>query len=225
MGSENLHHKRKQQTRDALRRKISKREPYDIVLVVCEGKKTEPNYLQAFCDELKLSSANIKLVGLGASPLKIAEHALRKFNADKDYDRVYCIFDKDQHHCFHDALAKIKAHRERARNPVPIHAITSIPCFEYWLLLHFADSTRPYASAGGKSAGDQLLSEVKNHIKDYHKGDKTVFEKTKSNLETAIARAKKIHAQQAKNGTDNPSTNMFELIEYLSSIKIRNRLF
>ena len=46
MGSDDLFHKRKaKQTRD-LKRKKDKRAPYDKVLIVCEGGKTEPNYFQ-----------------------------------------------------------------------------------------------------------------------------------------------------------------------------------
>ena len=219
MGSENLHHKRKQRTRDSFKRKISRRAPYNVVLIVCEGEKTEPFYLRSLCSYLKLNSENVKVVGLGADPLKIVEHALKKYNETKDYDRVFCVFDKDQHTNYHDALIKIKTIRQRANKSVPIYSIASVPCFEYWLLLHFVDSTRPYNSAGSKSPGDLLLSEIKSHIKDYQKGCKDIFDKTKPYLQVAIARARKISTQQEINGTDNPSTNMHELVEYLSSIK------
>lgn len=219
MGTENLHHKRKQRTRDSFKRKISRRDTYDVVLIVCEGKKTEPYYLKAFCDDRKLNSANIKVVGVGADPLKIVDHALKEFNETKDYDRVFCVFDKDQHATYQDALHKIKTLRERIKNVIPIYGITSVPCFEYWILLHFVDSARPYNRAGKKSPGDLLLSEIKNYIKDYHKGHKDIFNVTKHKLKIALDCAKKIYAQQEENGTDNPSTNMYELIEYLENIK------
>ena len=57
MGTDNLHKKRKQRSAYSLQRKINKRKPYDIVLVVCEGKKTEQNYLRGLCHELKLNLA------------------------------------------------------------------------------------------------------------------------------------------------------------------------
>lgn len=219
MGSDNLHHKRKQRTQDSYKRKISQRSSYEVVLIVCEGKKTEPYYLMEFCDSLKLNSANIKIIGTGVDPLKLVEYAEQEFNASKDYDRVFCVFDKDQHSNYQNALNKVRLLRERSRNSIPIYSITSVPCFEYWLLLHFIDSTRPYHKTGSKSSGDLLLSEISNHIKNYYKGHVNIFEMTKEHLETAINRAKRICEQQASHGTDNPSTNMYELIEYLRSIK------
>lgn len=219
MGSDNLHHKRKQRARDSYKRKISQRASYDIVLIVCEGKKTEPYYLREFCDSLKLNSANIKIIGVGVDPLKLVDNAEQQFNESKDYDRVFCVFDKDQHSTYQNALNKVRSLRTRSRNSIPIYSITSVPCFEYWLLLHFIDSARPFEKTGNKSSGEVLLNEIGNYIKNYYKGHKNIFEMTKANLEIAINRAKRICEQQANHGTDNPSTNMYELIEYLRNIK------
>ena len=38
---------------------------YKRVLVVCEGKKTEPNYFEGIANELKIKTANIKITGEG----------------------------------------------------------------------------------------------------------------------------------------------------------------
>jgi len=116
MGSENLHHKRKHKTSSSLKRKISERDPYDVVLIVCEGEKSEVNYLKAFHDELELNSANIEVSGLGSGPLKIVEYALKKFNETKEFNRIYCVFDKDQHPDYQDALTEIIMLRERTEN-------------------------------------------------------------------------------------------------------------
>ncbi len=219
MGSDNLHHKRKQRTRDSFTRKFSQRDSYDLALVVCEGKKTEPGYLREICDHLKLNSANIKVIGVGADPLRIVEYAEKEFNKSKDYDRVFCLFDKDEHSSYQNAINKIKSLRHRSRNPIPIDYITSVPCFEYWLLLHFTDSTRPYNKTENKSSGDLLLSEITRYLNTYHKGHENIFAMTKDRLSIAIKRSKRIYSEQKKQGTDNPSTNMHELIEYLMNLK------
>ena len=44
MGSEDLFHKRKAKSAEQLERRKAKRSPYEKVLIVCEGEKTEPNY-------------------------------------------------------------------------------------------------------------------------------------------------------------------------------------
>ncbi len=36
-----------------LQRKVPKRKPYDRVLIVCEGEKTEPIYFEDLCDVVK----------------------------------------------------------------------------------------------------------------------------------------------------------------------------
>jgi len=46
MGSDDLIRKRRQKAKKSLEREQAKRDAYDWVLIVCEGKKTEPNYLQ-----------------------------------------------------------------------------------------------------------------------------------------------------------------------------------
>jgi hypothetical protein len=58
--ADQLFHRRSAKRADELRREAQKREPYDVVLIVCEGGKTEPQYLQEIRDAFKLSTANIR---------------------------------------------------------------------------------------------------------------------------------------------------------------------
>ncbi len=43
-----------------LKRRGPKKQPYDRVLIVCEGAKTEPTYFRELCDHYQLSTANIE---------------------------------------------------------------------------------------------------------------------------------------------------------------------
>lgn len=216
MGTDN-YFKRKQRSLRSLERKSKERKPYDVVLIICEGTKTEPYYLNGLRESLRLSNTNIVIENCaGTDPISIVDHALEKHrNKNKDYDRVYCVFDKE-HSNYQSALDKINSH---AKNDIPIYAIPSVPCFEYWILLHFKDTTKPYQPKGKKSVGDQLKSELKKHIKEYHEADKDIFGKTKQHLGKALIRAKRIDKSQKENGTDNPSTKVYELVEYLMKIK------
>ncbi len=216
VGSDDFFSKRKQGSIRDLQRRTIHREQYAVVLIVCEGSKTEPYYFAGLCKELGLNRANIVIQHCksGSDPVSIVKYAIEEYNKHKDYDQVYCVFDKE-HANYQEALDKIDV----LRNKLPIHAIQSVPCFEYWLLLHFDDTSKPYQQKGNKSAGDQLKSELKKYIKNYHESDKDVFEKTKMLLSLAINRAKKIDKLQEKNGTDNPSTKIYRLVEYLIEIK------
>ena len=140
------------QRKKATFRRIRKaREPYDVVLIVCEGEKTEPNYLERLRDEFRINSANIKVLGKGLDPLSIVGNALKLYELDKSYDRIYCVFDRDQHSTYERALLRVAELKQKG---VPIFAITSVPCFEFWILLHFIDSAKPYISTGKKSAAN-----------------------------------------------------------------------
>ena len=219
MGTDNLHHINKERKLNSLKREKNKRKSYDVALIVCEGEKTEPYYFEKLRDELKLSTANIKITPAKSSaPLNIVNYSLKKFNEEnKTYDKIYCVFDRDQHVHYKTALNMIETLRKK-KSPIPIYAITSVPCFEYWILLHFEDTTRPYKAAGKKSAGDQLISAVRRHLPKYCKGDKDIFESTYKNLNIAIKRAEKIDTLQQKNGTDNPSTQVYKLVKYLRNL-------
>lgn len=152
MGSDNLHHKRKAKAARELKRRVSRRSSYDKVLIVCEGEKTEPNYFNELVHYYKLNSANVEIDGTcGSSPKSILKRAeqLAKIEQDKgdSYDRIYCVFDKDSHETYDDIITKISL-----KKPASLFFhIISVPCFEYWLLLHFQYTTKPFHATGNSS--------------------------------------------------------------------------
>ncbi len=98
-------------------------------------------------------------------------------------------------------------------------AATSVPCFEYWFLLHFLYSTRPYNAVPGNSACNQLISELKNYLPDYAKGRKHIYEELLQQLEFAKSNAERSLAAGKAQGNDNPSTRIHELVDYLQELK------
>jgi hypothetical protein len=98
MAPDQLFHQRKAGKAEALRRDAEKREAYDLVLIVCEGGKTEPKYLQELRDAFRLSAANIRIAGdeCGSSPRSVVDYALKTYREEKKYNRVFCVFDKDR---------------------------------------------------------------------------------------------------------------------------------
>ena len=81
MGSEDLFHKHKAKKQQDLERKTSSRKPYNRILIVCEGSKTEPIYLEEVRMELELDSANVMIDGTcGSSPISVVKHAESVFN-------------------------------------------------------------------------------------------------------------------------------------------------
>lgn len=98
-----------------------------------------------------------------------------------------------------------------------------MPCFEFWLLLHFCCKAKPFRSVKGKSAAEKVVCELQNYIPRYKKGDKNTFELTKSNLNQAIKHAKIVNDEAKKVGTDNPSTMVVDLVETLISLSPLNK--
>ena len=134
MGMDNLHHTRKAKSASEFARKKGRRARYARVLIVCEGEKTEPNYFEALKEHLELNTANVDVTGeCGSSPVSIVEYATRRYRdehrAGAPFDKVFCVFDRDTHNTYQQALDKIAA----AKPKDIFVAITSVPCFEYWL--------------------------------------------------------------------------------------------
>lgn len=206
----------------SLGRRKRQREPYDVVLIVCEGGKTEPHYFNGLRNKLCLSHANIRVCGkeCGSSPISVVEYAEQEFSKNRDYDRVFCVFDKDTHTTYSAALDKIKGKQKKKKNL--FNAVTSVPCFEFWLLLHYEDTTRPYGGmVGSYSACDKVISDLRKHIHDYEKGREDIFEITYQYISKAVDRACSVEKRQKEALTDNPSTKIHHLIKYLESLKQR----
>lgn len=218
MGNDQLYHKRKARTVCSLIRKKARRSPYDRVLIVCEGEKTEPNYFKALIDDLQLNTANIVVAKntVGSSPHSIVDFALREYRKDKEYNRVYCVFDKDRHISYDHALDKIR--RARLGKSHLLLATTSVPCFEFWLLLHFTYTSKQFDTGPGSICAN-VISDLKTYLPDYEKGNMDTYTATKEKLEAAIINCKKIKKHCENAATDMPSTKVHELVEYLKDLK------
>ncbi len=231
MGSDDLFHKRKHRTKESLRRKKAKQEPYDVVLIVCEGEKTEPYYFEELRDALGLHRDNIQITGdCGSSPKSVVKEALRLFDLEPDFDAVFCVFDKDMHGDYSAALDRVSAttlHKRQGKRSVgkaKFEAIISVPCFEYWLLLHFHYTTHPFASSGKKSPCSHVLDELKvRGIADYEKGIKGTYERTRKDLDTAKRNARRALVAAEAVETDNPTTLIHELVSYLQELAERQK--
>ncbi|MBQ8706797.1 MAG: RloB domain-containing protein [Succinivibrionaceae bacterium] len=210
MGSDDLFKKRKARRLKDQQRRIGFCKSYDRVLIVCEGVQTEPLYFECFKEEYDLSSANIIVTDAsinGSDPMSIIKYAEKLYKESQTennaFDRVFCVFDKDQHSNYDTAL------RELSNAGSHFTAITSVPCFEYWFLLHFEYTTKPFSSASS------VISELKRYIPFYAKNNSGVFFALKDKMITAIRNAENVNAYVSRISTDNPSTKVVDLVKYL----------
>jgi len=215
LGSDNLYHKRKAKNVNELKRQKESKSEYKTILIVCEGKKTEPLYFREMIADLKLNTANISVEPSDSTcPLNLVRFAQNKA-LEEDYDLIYCVFDKDSHYKYSDALNLIRGLGAR------YIAANSVPCFEYWLLLHFGSSSSSFYG-GSKSPGDEAVNKLKKKIPGYKKSQTGIYSKIKAKTDVALANAKKANSAAAAAGTDDPSTQVNILVSEL--LKIRSEM-
>jgi hypothetical protein len=120
--------RRERKRGDKLARAVPSMEVKPTILIVCEGRNTEPSYFNQF----RLSTATIKSIGEGFNTVSLVQRAIQ-LAGEREYEQVWCVFDKDDFEevDFNQAIAI--AENEN------FGVAYSNQAFEYWLILHFED--------------------------------------------------------------------------------------
>ena len=126
---------RLQGKRDLRRPKPSRREQQRL-LIVCEGKSTEPGYLRGLLRMLRATAVDVHSVDVKHAgvthPLGVVQETIKiQAKASHPYDQCWCLTDVDSH----AGLAAACAMATRAG----INIVISNPCFEIWLLWHYKE--------------------------------------------------------------------------------------
>jgi len=212
-----------------LRRRAAKearRASYARILIVTEGSKTEPLYLEDIRTAYQLHSANVEIQPgqLGTAPIQVVRYAQRLFEEGdllkgirpKCFDQVYAVFDRDDHDSYFNAVGLAQSLDGKLRNddkqPISFKAIASIPCFELWLLLHYEDIQHPIHR-------DDVLQRLRQRIPGYEKGAGGVFATTRNQLETATRRAQALAAKFNARTDPEPFTALHELVTMLTTLR------
>lgn len=207
-----------------LKRQPPKTESYDLVLIVCEGEKTEPLYFENLKVIEKLSSANIKVVsGKHSDPITVINTAIDEQEKQKYYlpfDKVYCVIDGDV------SANLIQVKKMAKQNNIQL--IISYPCMEYWYICHFMPYRSFIGKTGNKSAGDNCVSLLNEHWKkafkkDYAKNQSNLYALLFDKLDSAVINAKSSLKQAQADNEPNPSTQVHELVDYLRNIKSQKK--
>ncbi len=212
-----------------LRRKAARearRASYARILIVTEGSKTEPLYLEEIRAAHQLHSANVEVQPgqLGTAPIQVVRYAQQLFEEGdlykgirpKSFDQVYAVFDRDEHDSYFNALSLAQSLDGKLRNderrPVSFKAIASVPSFELWLLLHYEDIQAPIHRVN-------VMDRLKQHIPGYDKGAGGAFATTRDRLETATQRADALAAKFNAYTAPEPFTALHELVMLLTTLR------
>lgn len=208
-----------------LQRKKPTRPNYDRILIVCEGEKTEPLYFDEIRIQYRLPTANVQVLpsAFGTQPIQVVNYANKIFRygdaakniQPRQFERVYAVFDRDNHVSYRQALekaAKLSNQRNDLQNRIVFQAIVSVPCFELWLLLHFVNVLAPMCR-------NDVYQKLITHLLNYDKGQPGYWEVTKPHLEKAVNRAERLAEQHDAYGGVEPYTDVYSVVKLLISLK------
>jgi uncharacterized protein YnzC (UPF0291/DUF896 family) len=182
-----------------------------IILIVTEGKKTEPNYLKALRKRFQLSATDIEIIHPeGTDPVTLTNRAVELRNQRKNkirsgaipYDEVWVVFDLEKTHDERRAQAITAMSIPEAKG---IRFAVSDPAFEYWLLLHEEYTTASFADC------DAVTARLKSCWPDYKKGS-TPSAAFLDKVPTAVKNAKQVRIDNEKSGRTNPATDVDWLV-------------
>jgi hypothetical protein len=183
------------------------------LFIVCEGEKTEPYYFKQLIEQYNFRGKPVDVRVIDTrknTPKELVNKAESLIEINED--EAWAVFDKNGYTKHNEAF-------DKAGKKVNI-AFSSIS-FEFWILLHFEYTTRPFEKAG------ELIKYLKHkgYLAEYDKADKDTFSLIKYKLSTAIQHAERVRDCQRKSnppGTAiyemNPYTNVDELVEVIQNI-------
>jgi hypothetical protein len=212
-------------TKGSYKRKENIRDQKLVIIIACEGEKTEQFYFHAFFRELQkdgtLSNASCIIAPHNhTDPCGVLDDLLfykdkRTGKTYKDFTHKWIVIDRDEERTnggghtrenFHTALSRVKS------NKPEIKVAYSNPSFEIWILLHYE-----YRVASVDR--NEVIVQVKKYIPDYEKNLESLYLTLRENRHNAIARARRLHNEACDNSIspadENPGSTVFELLEEL----------
>jgi len=167
------------------------------ILILCEDLKSSKLYFESYKKDEKLkrnlSSVDIQVfhpknhdpVGLVTKAKEMKLKAKRERNP---YNEVWIVLDRNGHANIDQALITARDNK--------INIALSVVCFEYWILLHFEKTTKPFRKC------DDVISYLKkNYIPNYDKNI-NYYQLLKDKTEIAISNAEWL-AKQVSTDLEN----------------------
>lgn len=199
-----------------------------LVIIACEGEKTERLYFESWFQRL----INKRMVS--ARSCVIAPHGhtnptgvlldLQGYFHDglryADFEHRWIVIDRDEErpggggHSLQDFNAALQKSRQ---NSPKVSVAWSNPSFELWYLLHFR-----YQNTG--TDRDLILTQLSTALgKPYRKSDPGMFDVLIDKLPTALRHAQLLYTDAKTRSLtadqSNPGTTVFQLVSLLASLE------
>ncbi|MGH3852899.1 MAG: RloB family protein [Pseudonocardiaceae bacterium] len=194
-----------------LKRKTANRPERKTVVIFCEGKASEPDYidgLKQLPNVRSNTSVNIEVDLHQGVPQTLAQLAIGR-KADDEVDECWCVFDVEwpkKHPNLTQAIQLARDHN--------IRLAISNPCFELWLILHFEDQT---------AFLDTDETESRSRKLDGRSDKRINAEQYMPRRHKAAQRASSLSCRHERDQTpfphDNPSSTMSDLLKAISAME------
>lgn len=204
-------HHRRRVGHDSLKRRVSTRQLRKIILIFCEGARTEPEYLNALrrlpaVHDMAAVDIRIETGQGGSVPITLVTMAIaarrRAAGEEGEIDEVWCVFDVEWPRNHPDLKMAVEQARQGG-----VEVAVSNPSFELWLILHFQDQSSWLDNDGARRLRRQL---------DGCTGKGLDPGKYVPNIQEATRRAVALDERHLRNATsfphDNPSSGMHRLV-------------
>ena len=193
-------------------KKTGTKEQLPIILIVCEGERTEPNYFNQF----EVTNIKIESRGIGDNTKRLVEYAINESQTN-DYDQVWCVFDRDSFpkDNFNSAVQSAQNNN--------FGIAYSNESFELWYILHFE-----YLNS--QITRDQYIKKLNNIFKSkkdegfpdsYKKNDPNIYRILKPYQHVALKNAQNLSNNYESelipsSATQCPVTYVYKLVEELN---------
>lgn len=187
-------------------------------LIICEGIKTEPYYIQGLVDLVNekysefIKTDRIKVFGTGRNTRGLLKYA-RKYASkpeNKQYSRIWLVYDKDDfpNDNFDNTQFSIDGCNDEDKS---FFAAWSNESIELWFVLYFQELT-------ANVSRDQYIDILKGYF-NYEKTLTNLYKilEEKGNLNLAVSRARKLYEENHDSSPSKmaPATKVYELVEEL----------
>lgn len=187
-------------------RQTRKRKLYPAIAIVGEGI-TESIYFSQMRQQEDLQFTVKPDMGKNSGVDSIVSKALDLL--EKEYDKVFCAIDMDE--LVRDATLMRKYKKLRKEHDGEgLVFIETHPCTEFWFLLHYVFTTKPYTSYS------QLQKELRKHLPSYEKTERylagnNIYKQLKPNQPAARSNAEKTVLTDA----GNSRSEIHKILDYL----------
>lgn len=196
-------------------RRTPQRKPNGYIFIFCEGKNTEPDYLEKFATQHTNGLVDVECLGKCGVPVTVVDKAIAKQKCHRrenkhvsgvEDDLFVAMVDRDEHP--HIPTAKDKARQAN------ILFIMSNPCIEIWALWHIQEQS-------GEIHRHDLQHLLKEQMPGYDHQNKAYFnynlmadnDKYETAKKRAISLEKRHYTADTKFLDQNPSSNIYKVLD------------